>query len=103
MGIIALVKPVRSAVELEFIGNEIAEPVHPLSRAFLDLWHSKHHGAALPSRDEFSMSELRYFLPHLLIAEPVKAYRDFFYRFAGSQLEERVGFHLQGSHRATRL
>lgn len=62
----------------------------PILRPVLDYWHLKRGTRAMPARLDIEPLELKPYLRHLFLIEPLPG-GDFRYRLVGSEITERYG------------
>jgi hypothetical protein len=69
---------------------------HPKLRRLWELWCTKRGGHIMPRRADIDVLELKEWLGHLMLIEPIDAGRDFQYRVYGTVLAEQFGRDLTG-------
>lgn len=79
--------------DIEPAGGEVI--ARPNLQALYRLWSERRAGRPAPSRDDFSVEDLRPWLGHLLLLDRIDG-DDFRYRLYGSSLVEIFGFDLTG-------
>lgn len=72
------------------------EPRHPANKWLVAYWQARRGADGIASRADMSFSDLRYLLPAFFVIEPVDDGRDFVYRLAGTEIEERLSLRLTG-------
>lgn len=82
-------------LDLRFEGAVVEDVRHPKLKELIALWRSRFEGDRPPPRSSLSMRDLKAFLAHMAIAAPVPGADDFYFRYAGSSLEQRLGVTLQ--------
>ena len=75
---------------LSFILVDPAAVTQPVLRPVLDYWEQKRAGRAMPRRQDIEPAELKAYLPHISLVEPLPG-GDFRYRLVGSAITERYG------------
>src|SRR5690349_9899342 len=81
-----------------YLPSQIAMPViaNQQLRALADLWVSKRHGDALPSRSDFSDDDLRPWFGNLLMVDVVEGPHRFRFRLMGTSLVDAASRELTG-------
>lgn len=72
------------------------EPRHPANKWLVAYWQARRGADGIASRADMPFSDLRHLLPAFFVIEPVDDGRDFIYRLAGTEIEERLNLRLTG-------
>jgi hypothetical protein len=86
-------------VDNALIGYRLAEksePDHPANRWLIAYWEARRGADGVALRKDMSFSDLKLLLPGFFVVEPMDNGRDFVFRLAGTEIEERLSLRVTG-------
>ncbi|HEY4342868.1 MAG TPA: PAS domain-containing protein [Parvibaculum sp.] len=76
--------------------DEKSAPDHPANKWLIAYWEARRGAGGIPLRSDMAFSDLKSLLPGFFVVEPADQGRDFIFRLAGTEIEERLSLRVTG-------